>query len=74
MPKNFEMANANDPAGIIAATQRSLIEGMRGVLNDMRKSDGPLSKVPGLTWDQIDYFLVEFGKKTPTVIHQKGEM
>lgn len=66
----FEMANSDDPDAIIAATQRSFVEAIRGVVKDLQK----IQPTPGLTWEQIDYLLVEFGKKKPTVIHQEGEM
>jgi hypothetical protein len=68
---NFEMAEADNPEQIIMATQRSLIESMREVLKGLKENDGQIGKQPGLTWEQIDYFLVGFRDKKPTIIHQE---
>lgn len=64
---NFEMANGDDPEEIILATQRSLIRAIKEILVDLRKE----TDMPGLTWEQLDYFLTKFGDKKPTVITQK---
>lgn len=67
----FEMATADKPEEIILATQRSLVNSMRDVLKEL-KTDSPLGKQPGLTWEQIDYFLVSFRDKTPKIIFQES--
>ncbi len=66
--KNFEMAESDNPEEIIAATQRSLVSAMLGVIKDL-KENGRI-KQPGLTWEQIEYFLTNFKDKTPTIIRQ----
>lgn len=66
--KSFEMAQADKPEEIIAATQRSLVNAMLGVLEDL-KADSRINQ-PGLTWEQIEYFLNGFKEKVPTVIRQ----
>lgn len=65
--KNFEMAHSNNPEEIILATQKSLIKSMREVLSDVKKD----VKNPGLTWEQLDYFLEGFLKKVPEIIIQE---
>ena len=67
--KDFEMADGNNPEEIIMATQRSLIAGLRAILKDLEKS----VKSPGLTWEQIDYFLEKFGERKPEIIIQEHE-
>lgn len=66
----FEMANSDDPEGIIAAAQHSVIFAMQGVIAGLQKESG----APGLTWDQLNYLLNGFMNKKPIVIHQDGEM
>jgi hypothetical protein len=62
--KSFEMAHSDDPEEIALAVQRALIASMRDVLSDVRKT----MSQPGLTWEQLDYFLMEYGKKKPIII------
>lgn len=69
--KNFEMANSDNPEEIILATQRSLVDSMREVLKDLKADKSKLGKQPGLTWEQIDYFLLSYRDKTPRVIFQE---
>jgi hypothetical protein len=59
----YEMAHADNPEQIILATQRSVIEAMRNIILDLSKD--PNIRVPGLTWDQIDKFLLDFKEKAP---------
>ncbi len=66
----FEMAYAEDTEEVIKATQRAVVSAMQKVIADMK---GDI-KAPGLTWEQIEYFLEEFKKKEPTVIHQEHEV
>ncbi len=66
----YESADSNKPEEIIKATQKALIQAMRNIISDM-KSD---VKSPGLTWDQIDYFLETFGKKEPKVLSFPDDM
>lgn len=68
--QNFEMAHADDLEAIIAATQRSVIFAIKGVIADTRAE----MKEPGLTWQQIDFILDHFEKKQPTIVFQKEEM
>ena len=70
---NFEMANADNPEEIIAATQRSLVDALKEVIADLQKLPN-YQGVPGLTWGQIDYLLEGFRNKMPKVIHQQGAM
>lgn len=67
--KNFEMANADNPEEMIMATQRSIIKCAKEVLGNIRKD----TKAPGLTWEQLDYFLDQLANKKPTIIHQEHE-
>lgn len=69
----YEMAHSDNPEEIIAATQRSLVDAMRGVIKDLKADQQKLGKQPGLTWEQIDYFLVSFRDKTPKVIFQEHD-
>lgn len=66
---NFEMANSDNPEEIILATQRSLLDSMLKVLGEIKGIANPTIQ-PGLTWDQIEYFLKSFREKAPTIIHQ----
>lgn len=66
---SFEMANADDPKGIIEATQRSIMASMRGVIEGVKNACGG----PGMTWSQIDYLLKGFEDKQPVVITQEHE-
>lgn len=68
--KNFEMAHAEDTEGLIRATQRAILTSMQQVIADMKKD----IKAPGLTWEQIEYFLEEFKKKEPTILKQEHEL
>lgn len=65
--KNFEIANMNKPEEIIQATQRALIQSMQNVIQDLKKD----LNQPGLTWEQIEYFLDGYSKKIPQVITQE---
>lgn len=67
--KNFEMAHSDNPDELIKATQRAMIASMKDVLIHMRQDLG----APGLTWEQLDFFLEEFKKKEPVVIKQANE-
>lgn len=69
---NFEMANADDPEGIIMATQRSMTVAMINVIEEIEKDQS--IKTPGLTWSQLKEFIKSFGDKKPTIVVQKGEM
>lgn len=69
---NFEMAHSDKPEEIILATQRSLVDAMRGVIKDLEADKKKLGKQPGLTWEQIDYVLLSFREKTPKVIFQES--
>lgn len=74
--KNFEMANSDDPEGMIMATQRSIIAAMRQVIEGLKEDlskDGKKCP-PGLTWEQIDYLLEGFKNKKPEIIYQPEEM
>lgn len=68
----FEMANSDDPAEIVAAAQRSLVDSMRDVIKSLKADQEKLGKQPGLTWEQIDYFLLSYRDKTPKIIIQKA--
>lgn len=72
-PPCFEMANADSPEEIIAATQRSVIDAIKLAVEDLQKSE-IMAGCPGLTWSQVDYILDQFRNKMPTVIHQAGAM
>lgn len=65
-----EMAHANNPEEIIGATQKALITCMKGSIADLRKID---EKRPGMTWDEIEYFLDVWKEKRPTVVTQEQE-
>lgn len=70
MALNYQMASANNPQEIIEATQHGLVDAMRSVIKSM-KTESALSKQPGLTWEQIDYMLVQFRDKKPHVVIQE---
>jgi hypothetical protein len=57
----FEIAHTNNPEEMIISTQRSLIKSMRGVIHGLKSSFE--NKTPGMTWEQIDYFLDKFEEK-----------
>lgn len=65
---SFEMANGDKPEEIVLATQRALCSSMRKIMAEMRKDVGG----PGLTWEQIEYFIQEFEKRQPRIIMQEG--
>lgn len=69
---DFEMAHADDPEGIIKATQRSMATAMIGVVKSLR--DDPTVKMPGMTWDVLIEFIQKFSEKEATVIMQNDEM
>lgn len=64
--KGFEMANADNPEGLIKATQKALLKAMTDVFSDVKKE----SQMPGMTWEQIEYFLDKFEKKEVEIIFQ----
>jgi hypothetical protein len=66
----FEMAYSNDPHGIAKAVQAGVLGSMQDVLRGMATDN----KLPGLTWDQLNWFIEEFKKKDPVVIEQGDEM
>lgn len=71
----FESADEDDPHALILATQRAVVAGLKQALSYLKASmDKNAMKQNGLTWTQIDYFLDEFNKSTPTVIRQEHEM
>ena len=65
--KNFETANMNKPEEIIQATQKALIQSMQNVVKDLQKE----LNQPGLTWNQLEFFLEGYLKKIPQVITQE---
>jgi len=67
---NFEMAKGNSPEDIAKATQRALISSMRDIFKLMKAE----IMQPGLTWEQIEYILVQFEKKKPAIFEQEEEM
>lgn len=67
---NVEMANADNPEEMAAATQRAFISAMRDAFRGMQKD----LKQPGLTWEQLDYVLSEYAKKKPIIIQQQHEL
>lgn len=69
MAANFEMANADDPEGIIVATQRSVLAGLQGLFKGLQEDIGG----PGMTWEQIDLVLTKFKEKKPQIITQERE-
>lgn len=71
---NFEMAHSDKPEEIILATQRSLVDAIRGVINDLKADKQKLGKQPGLTWEQIDYILLNMREKPPKIIFQSEDM
>jgi hypothetical protein len=69
--KHFEMASSDDPRGMIMATQRSVIMMLKGILRNVRANTP--QKIPGLTWEQLDYLLDEAAKKEPEIIFQEHD-
>ena len=65
----YEMANADKPEELIAATQRSIIKAMRDVVQDIKE----IQKAPGMTWEQIDFLFESFLKKKPKIYTQEFE-
>jgi hypothetical protein len=68
--KGFEVANPDDPRAVAKATQRAIIAAMKSVIDSFRNEPGR----PGLTWEQIDFILDEFGKKEPLMFKQEYEL
>lgn len=62
----FEMASADKPEEIIAASQRSIVSMIEDVVADLKKKTG----APGLTWEQIEHLLKLAKDKQPTVVFQ----
>ncbi len=69
--KNFEMANADDPQGIVRAAQKSVLTCLQQILADTKIAE---PKIPGLTWEQLDYLIEHLKKKEPTIITQEHEL
>lgn len=67
---NYEMASADSPEELIYATQRSIFVAIQDSLAQLKGELG----VPGLTWEQIEFFIECCKEKKPTIIYQKGEM
>lgn len=67
--KNFEMASSDKAEEVVMATQRSLINCMLEVLQGL-KTD---TKMNGMTWEQLEFFLQRFKEKKPTIITQYDE-
>ncbi len=67
---NYEMAISDNPNSIVLATQRSFVKMMKGIIADVKKD----SKAPGMTWEQLEYFLDRVAEKTPTVVMQEHEL
>jgi phosphoribosylaminoimidazole (AIR) synthetase len=59
MNKHFEMIEGDSPHAVAQVTQKALITSMRKMIQDMQKD----IEAPGLTWEQLDYFLNEWGNK-----------
>lgn len=70
IPIEFEMASSHDPADIIAAAQRSMVKAMLNIIIILEIKNSPETKAPGLTWEQLEYFIREFGKQKPKVVIQ----
>lgn len=62
--KHFEKANNDDPTEIIKATQRAILHSMKKVIQDLKDE----LKSPGLTWEQLDYFLNSFEQRKPIIL------
>lgn len=73
MTKNkiYEMADSDDPKGIIMASQAATIALLKTVLAGVRSD---LPDRPGLTWEQIDGLLDLAAKKEPKIIYQEEPM
>ena len=69
--KHFEVAENDDPVGLIKASQKALISTMRKLIFEIKEEN---TKQPGLTWEQLDFFLNEFEKKEPKIIYQEYEL
>ncbi len=67
---SFEMARADAPEEIVRATQRSVIQAMQDLVNDLKVQQ----QAPGLTWEQIEYLFEKFKDKQPKIFIQDGEM
>lgn len=67
----FEMANSDNPEEIVAATQSALIKSMMEGINGIKEDFTKIGNIPGMTWEQIDYFLQSFKDKKPIVINQE---
>lgn len=65
--RHFEMAATDDLVETIKVTQRSVIASMKDILKGFKEDIGG----PGLTWEQLNYFLDEFAKKEPTIIQRE---
>ena len=53
------MIEGDSPHAVAQVTQKSLIGAMRRMVEDLKKD----IDAPGLTWEQLDYFLNEWGNK-----------
>lgn len=65
--RHWAMADAGNPEQLILATQAAFVEMLKGILEDTAAN---MPGIPGLTWDQIYYFLDQCAEKKPEIIHQ----
>ena len=65
----FEMAQADKPEEIVKATQKALLRSMRNVISELRSMRPGL---PGLLWEEIEFFIDQFENKTPKIVHQES--
>ena len=68
--KEYEMAKKDDVNSIVLATQISFVKMLKSFINDFKKE----AKIPGLTWEQLDFLLDEAVKRTPEIIVQENEI
>ena len=66
---NYEMSS-DDPKDIAEAVQRGFIKMLRDTADAVRKE----TKVPGLTWEQIDYLFKAVENNKPQIIVQEREL
>lgn len=64
------MCDPAKPEEVIEATQKAIFYNMMGLIEDLKKKIGG----PGLTWEQLDFLIINLRDKKPIVVHQKGEM
>lgn len=68
---HWEIADEGSPEDIARAVQASLLTAMIGVIDDLKKNT--TIKSPGLTWEQIDYFLKSWRDKSAKIVRQAKE-